>query len=105
MTINVTLNYDGNSTPHGVNPGTTAQQVAGNNYIRSLLGLPSTVTPLVNGVNSTAPLQNGDVITFQSAPSQKAEEEKAAPESVDEDAKTDEAPGAINEGGNDAQGE
>lgn len=86
--ITVTLSYDGNQQPYGVENGTTAPQIAGNNYVRQLMGLPNNCTAMVNGAYSTGPVRNGDVITFQSAPSEKAEPDE------DEDEDEDEAPPA-----------
>lgn len=70
--VNVRLSFDGQSMEHQFAPGTTPAQIAGNNYIRDALGLPRDVTALCNGAYSTAPVQNGDHITFQAKPSEKA---------------------------------
>ena len=72
MNITITASYDGNSISHVCAYGTTAAQVAATAYVRNALGVPANSTPMVNGQYSTAALNDGDVVTFESAPARKA---------------------------------
>jgi len=72
MNIKVTVQYDGNSINHTCAYGTTAAQVASTSLVRASLGVPANATPMVNGQYSTAALNEGDVVTFESAPARKA---------------------------------
>lgn len=70
--ITVTLSFDGNRISQTVPYGTTAQQLAANGHVRAALGLPANATPMVNGATTTNALNDGDNVTFVSAPTQKA---------------------------------